>query len=129
MTNENPWLVTCVQDFWFLRCPECTFDTKEEYIFQDHAVENHPASFALFGKTVKEEIIDNNFEIEEHDPSDFAENYYNNDNSSENVSFPLIPPIVQIKEELLEANSVDPDFIPTNNKLFPSSPSKQVFKG
>ena len=33
--------------------PGCPFDTKEEYIFQDHAIENHPASFSLFGKTLE----------------------------------------------------------------------------
>ena len=50
MAIYNPWHVDSIQSFWFLRCPECPFDTKEEYIFQDHAIENHPASFSLFGK-------------------------------------------------------------------------------
>ena len=34
--------------FSFLKCPECTFDSKEEEIFEDHAVENHPLSYVLF---------------------------------------------------------------------------------
>jgi hypothetical protein len=51
MAIYNPWHVDSIQSFWFLRCPECPFDTKEEYMFQDHAIENHPASFSLFGKT------------------------------------------------------------------------------
>ena len=53
MATYNPWHVDSIQSFWFLRCPECPFDTKEEYIFQDHAIENHPASFSLFGKTLE----------------------------------------------------------------------------
>ena len=53
MATYNPWHVDSIQSFWFLRCPECPFDTKEEYIFQDHAIENHPSSFSLFGKTLE----------------------------------------------------------------------------
>ena len=49
--NKNPWLVESIQDFYFLKCPECDYDTKEEYSFQDHAVENHPLSFAFFMKS------------------------------------------------------------------------------
>ena len=56
--DENPWLVESLQDFSFLKCPECTFNTQEEGTFEDHATENHPLSFVLFGKTVKEEIHD-----------------------------------------------------------------------
>merc|ERR1712051_1041847 len=26
----NPWQVKSIQEFYFLKCPECTFDTKEE---------------------------------------------------------------------------------------------------
>ena len=56
----NPWEVESLQDFLFLKCPECTFDTKEEDFFQIHAVDNHPLSYVLFGETYKEE----NFEID-----------------------------------------------------------------
>ena len=49
--NKNPWLVESIQDFYFLKCPECEYDTKEEYSFQDHAVENHPLSFVFFMKS------------------------------------------------------------------------------
>ena len=51
----NPWQVDSIQEFSFLKCPECTFDSKEEETFQDHAIENHPLSFILFVKSVKEE--------------------------------------------------------------------------
>ena len=56
--EENPWQVDSVQAFSFLKCPECIFDTKEEDFFQVHAIEKHPLSFVLFGKT----FIENNFE-------------------------------------------------------------------
>ena len=36
----NPWQVASIQEFSFLKCPECTFDSKEEDTFQDHAIEN-----------------------------------------------------------------------------------------
>ena len=39
-----------IQSFACLKCPECDFNTKEETVFQDHAVEKHPLSFVLFGK-------------------------------------------------------------------------------
>ena len=54
MTN-NPWQVNSINAFSFLKCPECSFDTKEELIFQDHALGNHPLSFVLFGKTCHED--------------------------------------------------------------------------
>ena len=44
----NPWKVDSIQAFSYLKCPECTFNTKEEYFFQDHALNNHPLSIALF---------------------------------------------------------------------------------
>ena len=48
--NKNPWAVDSVQAFSCLKCPECAFNTNQETFFQDHAVENHPLSIALFGK-------------------------------------------------------------------------------
>ena len=47
---QNPWAVESIQAFYFLKCPECDFDTKEDNIFEYHATENHPLSFALFDK-------------------------------------------------------------------------------
>ena len=61
----NPWQVESIQEFSFLKCPECTFDSKEEETFQDHAIENHPLSFILFGKALKEEYIEDPLTFEE----------------------------------------------------------------
>ena len=60
MALPNPWHVDSVQAFLYLKCPECTFDTKKGDTFRDHALENHPLSFALFGKICKEEDIRSN---------------------------------------------------------------------
>ena len=45
----NPWQVANIQEFYFLKCPECDFMHKEESDFQNHAVENHPLSVTFFG--------------------------------------------------------------------------------
>ena len=47
---DNPWQVESIQAFTCLKCPECSFNTKEEINFKEHAVEHHPLSFILFGK-------------------------------------------------------------------------------
>ena len=47
---DNPWAVESLQAFYFLKCPECNFDTKEEKLFENHATENHPLSFVFFDK-------------------------------------------------------------------------------
>ena len=73
----NPWLVESIQAFYYLKCPECSFDTQEETNFQDHAIENHPLSFALFGKSETdnfEQIL--NTSLSEDDPN-LIENSYN----------------------------------------------------
>ena len=73
--SDNPWNVNSVQDFWYLKCPECFFDTQEEDIFQLHAVENHPLSHWLFGVTKKELKI-------EKEPTEQDEEL--NDNNDDN---------------------------------------------
>ena len=45
---NNPWDVESIKDFYFLKCPECDFNTKEENSFENHARDNHPRSFVLF---------------------------------------------------------------------------------
>ena len=47
---QNPWAVESIQAFYFLKCPECNFDTKEDSLFENHATENHSLSFVLFDK-------------------------------------------------------------------------------
>ena len=78
---ENPWKVESIQNFSYLKCPECTFFTKEEKDFEIHAVANHPLSAALFDKTmVSSEIIVPEFEEVLGDVSDF--NVFNTNKDS-----------------------------------------------
>ena len=44
--GRNPWLVEDLDDFYFLCCPECTYKSKDDEAFIDHAVEKHPKSKA-----------------------------------------------------------------------------------
>jgi DNA-directed RNA polymerase subunit RPC12/RpoP len=46
---DNPWYVDSIEAFACLKCPECVFNTKENRVFQNHAVEKHPLSHVLFG--------------------------------------------------------------------------------
>ena len=81
MTTENPWQVDSVQEFLFLKCPECKFDTKLKHDFQDHAIENHPLSYVLFDKEIKKETFEEYEGIDNHwDVRDADENYDNNEN-------------------------------------------------
>ena len=48
--DQISWAVESIQAFYYLKCPECDFDTREENSFENHATENHPLSLVLFGK-------------------------------------------------------------------------------
>ena len=48
--ESNPWNVDNIVAFYCLKCPECSFYTKEEISFQNHALDDHPLSQILFGK-------------------------------------------------------------------------------
>ena len=62
--GENPWQVHSIQAFSYLKCPECTFDTKKEDTFQDHATANHPLSYVLFTQTIKKEHFEDPLTLE-----------------------------------------------------------------
>ena len=47
---ENPWHVESILAFYYLKCPECEFNSKEENNFVHHAKEYHPLSNVLFGE-------------------------------------------------------------------------------
>ena len=48
--DQISWAVESIQAFYYLKCPECDFDTREENSFENHATENHPMSLVLFDK-------------------------------------------------------------------------------
>ena len=63
--SQNPWAVDSIKAFYFLKCPECDFDTKEENSFETHATKNHPLSLVLFGKKSDNEDFDSIYIKEE----------------------------------------------------------------
>ena len=85
--TSNPWEVESIQDFYFLRCPECDFDTKEENSFENHAAENHPLSFVLFdNKSAKIDFY--TLDIKEEPFSQFdTQTSHDNQKSSVNDQF------------------------------------------
>ena len=58
--SYNPWLVESIDAFYYLKCPECSFDTADQDFFEIHATENHPLSFIFFGQISKEAEFDGN---------------------------------------------------------------------
>ena len=54
--TDNPWQVESIQAFYWLKCPECPFHTKEENHFEIHASKNHPLSYVYFGRKPKNEL-------------------------------------------------------------------------
>ena len=60
MTTQNPWKVESVKQLSFFHCPECNFQEKDEKLFQNHAVRNHPMSSVLFAKEGNESRIELN---------------------------------------------------------------------
>ena len=109
----NPWQVESIQAFYYIKCPECKFDTKKESNFEDHAIENHPMSYELFGKkSVKEEEFDFVM-IKEEQMSDCDET----ENNSEQIDFDPtemvdegdLPEIGEVKKELIDEHFVSED--------------------
>ena len=86
--SKNPWLVNSIEDFYILKCPECEFniEIKEENSFQYHAVENHPMSFAFFGKAEDTENISNYLDISIGQEDDNVENHENSSEIEQNSS-------------------------------------------
>ena len=72
--DENPWQVDSIHAFYFLKCPECIFNTNEEFTFQEHAIENHPLSFVLFQKDLIEYEVEQN--IDSKDKLEFKEELF-----------------------------------------------------
>ena len=73
---KNPWQVDSVWAFAYLHCPECDFNSPEESIFEQHACECHPLSFALFvhedqeNLLVKQEPMEEDYNVSYQDVTD-----------------------------------------------------------
>ena len=73
-----------IEAFAHLKCPECTFESKEKVIFQNHAIENHPLSHGLFGVS-NMESNETNFLVLKYDPSSMVENSVENASVEGNI--------------------------------------------
>ena len=103
----NPWHVESIHAFYFLKCPECGFDTKEEKNFQTHAIQNHPLSSVLFGERVlaKKIVI-----LEQKpDPDEYEKDWNNQEESllPSNDQIITDETTSKIKEEILEEINLD----------------------
>jgi len=103
--DGNPWQVDSLQDFLYLKCPECTYDTQEDLSFQDHALQNHPLSSVFFDKSfVKEE----DYSYDYKDPLT---------TSSGNLSLVAsFPKLSNVKEELIDDTSESKEAIEKYSK-------------
>ena len=89
----NPWQVDNIQEFYFLKCPECDFVHKEESDFQNHAVENHPLSVVLFGDLpnikMEEITIIDDFNEENESSNTVNEELPKTENDTEDIEIDL----------------------------------------
>ena len=102
---QNPWTVESIQAFYFLKCPECDFDTKEENSFENHATENHPLSFVLFDKNYVNEGFDTIDIKEEPLSHSHAQISYDDQNFSMHNQFPSLSSITE-DNSLLDASEL-----------------------
>ena len=110
--DGNPWQVASLQDFLYLKCPECSFDTQEEEIFEDHALQNHKLSSVFFGEIfVKDENL--NSEEDHKDPLKINGEIRDQSDitSSENLSLPIVPKLSNINEDLIDMKSGNGDAV------------------
>ena len=92
---QNPWAVDSIKAFYFLKCPECDFDTKEENSFETHATKNHPLSLVLFDKKSINEDFDSIY-IKEEPLSNFdTQNSYEGQKPSTQNPFSQLSPITE----------------------------------
>ena len=103
----NPWHVESIHAFYFLKCPECGFDTRLEKNFQSHAIQNHPLSSVLFGERVlakKIVILE-----QKQDPDEYGKEWNNQEESllPSNDQIITDESTSKIKEEMLEEINLD----------------------
>ena len=100
--DSNPWQVESIDEFYFLKCPECMFFSQEENDFRGHAIENHPLSNTLFGN------LDNEGMAEQEYESNLGEDLPSTSKNSRSIYDNLIDPSM-IKEEFCEPEIEDND--------------------
>merc|ERR1712051_406556 len=113
---NNPWNVDSLEAFTFLKCPECTFDTKETDLFQNHAIYNHPLSYVLFSNISKvQEVWTDPVRIKQESNPDIVENW-NEEYDFKNSVLPSNS--VKVKIEDLQTNELEPKYHTENDPDF-----------
>ena len=83
MTNfedENPWLVSNIDEFLYFCCPECDERNQSKELFLKHAFDEHPKAKQILGDLkVKDEPLEEPFEQSCLDIQ-LTENYENSEN-------------------------------------------------
>ena len=120
---HNPWEVDSIKAFYFLKCPECDFDTKEENSFENHATENHPLSFVLFDKKYVESDF-NTIDIKE-EPLSHSDTQirYDDQKSSIHNQFSLLSSVTE-DNSMLDVPELKKE--PTNESYMDENQSRKM---
>ena len=107
--DKNPWQVDSIHAFYFLKCPECIFNTNEEFTFQEHAIENHPLSFVLFQTDLIEYEVEQN--IDSKDKLEFKEELFQTKQelSPSNENFDNCEDQIDFKHEFIDCSEIEED--------------------
>ena len=106
----NPWEVQSIYDFNFFCCPECIFQSKEELLFQDHALQTHEQSKTFFQNSNdiscenEEDTFSENHNFDEYiivEPNTYCKSEVNSDPiTTENYE-----PLKEIKTEIISTDN------------------------
>ena len=105
----NPWEVQSIYDFNYFCCPECIFQSKEELLFQEHALQTHEQSKTFFQNSNDiscendEDTFSENHNFDEYiivEPNTYCKSEVNSDPiTTENYE-----PLKEIKTELISTD-------------------------
>ena len=102
---SNPWLVDDIEAFSFYCCPECVFRSKEDNVFQAHALQNHVQSKAFFHgenyANVKEEFLEIEPDLDLK-TEDFCDTKIDGDQLDIKLEINEEDPDTEVKEEITE---------------------------
>ena len=110
--DNNPWKIDCIEAFLFFNCPECAFIAKEKNLFQDHAKDNHPQSYVLFGGKIEKSEDHKTMNIGKCEPEDIEDDLSNDDQDQsqiENIEdFTGKYEEIQLSEDDIQDDTTDP---------------------
>ena len=113
----NPWQVENIHVFSYFCCPECVYRSKEEILFQDHAITNHPHAQTFFNGLYlnHSEVCDDNPLQEELPHKDDKSIKKELDESVDLESF--CQKELKVKEESADENFYDDTLFDDNDEM------------